>query len=473
MTRRGAAPLGPFEVAERLRPFELLDPGFVGVQAPPGRADGLTRSAYSPPAPFVTVEAGVEGARAARVLVGLAAPDGDHVLAFHDPRTGRTGLELCTGTVSTVLAARRLFRRVRRLALAVCGGEVTVLADTGRGWRPVVTGGSRVVARVDLRVPATLARYTAAWGARGGPARLGPVRAGLFGRAGLRDLHLVQHADGTPYVRAGRMFLTATCAGLGFFPQAHWGVFAFDPERPGGLLLEQTAHLFTLREGLLLGDHAGQIVRDGDRWLVANSSWGDFAPHRGVHVRDCTTTADVLRGVHILATERTPLPTQVSSWDPGMTRIDGRWHVSYVESPSQQPFEFHPALAAGPPGTGPWTAELEALGAAVELTQCEGPVLARVDGPERPWAVLASDGHARRFPAFDLAMRAVGTVDAPYGSNIPHPQVVDLPGGRRMIVTFDGTPYAPRVLGYGTHGNVVVMREVQKRAQRRARPRSG
>ena len=81
--------------------------------------------------------------------------------------------------------------------------------------------------------------------------------------AGLRDLHLVQHADGSPYTRDGRMFLTATCAGMGFFQQAHWAVFAFDPaelaaslgtsDEPSAtattshdvLRLEQTAHLFS------------------------------------------------------------------------------------------------------------------------------------------------------------------------------------------------------------------------------------
>ena len=56
------------------------------------------------------------------------------------------------------------------------------------------------------------------------------------------------------------------------------------------------------------------------------------------------------RRTAVLATERLSLPTNVSSWDPALTRIDGRWHVAFVESPSQAPFMFHPALAVGPAG---------------------------------------------------------------------------------------------------------------------------
>ena len=45
--------------------------------------------------------------------------------------------------------------------------------------------------------------------------------------------------------------------------------------------------------------------------------------------------------------ERLALPTSVSSWDPALTKINGRWHLAFVESPAQQPaFVFHPALAA-------------------------------------------------------------------------------------------------------------------------------
>ncbi len=458
--RRRRPAVGPrFELVGRTRPFELVSPGFVEIDDGPGRYDGLTRSAWSPPAPFVAVEVDVSGS-GGTLLAGLAA-DGEHLLGFLDPASGEAGIEIRTAGLTSVLARGRVRGRVRRMAFVVCENQPTLLVDTGRGWRPVATDRQRVALRLDLRVPATLARFTVAWGTRGGTSDMGAVRAGLFGMAGLRDLHLVQQADGTPYQRHGRMFLTATCAGLGFFQQAHWGVFAFDPaELAAGepLRLQQTAHLFFRRDGLLLGDHAGQLVRDGDRWLLAVSSWGDFAPHHGPFVRHTASTDDVLEGSHVLETERTPMPTDRGCYDPGMTRIDGRWHVSYVESVSHIPSEFHPALAVGPEGAEDWTEALERLGEADDLAFCEGSVLARPDGPGGPWRLLASDGRARTYPVFDLAMRRLGDLDAHYGSNLPHPQILDLPDGSRVMLTFDGTQYAPKVLGFGAHGDVLVLR---------------
>jgi len=214
------------------------------------------------------------------------------------------------------------------------------------------------------------------------------------------------------------------------------------------------AHLFFARDGLVLGDHAGQVVVDDEAgtYVVATSSWGDFA-FDGVHVRHTTTTDDVLHGLHVLATEPLDLPTAVGSWDPAMTRIDGRWHVGFVESPSQDPFDFHPALAIGPDGADHATG-LEFVGADETVSGCEGPILAQVDGQ---WLLLASDGVGKEYRVYDLSVRQEGTLDAPYGTNIPHPQLVPRPGGGWLLLTFDGTPYDDRVLGYGTHGDVVVM----------------
>jgi hypothetical protein len=454
--------VGPrFEVVARARPFELLSPGFVALEERPGSVQGLTRGHYTPPAPYATVELNVDEARGT-LVVGFTHDDGPYLLGFYDSASGRAGIEIRAGGETKIVAQKRVRGRVRRMAFTICETRPTLLVDTGTGWRPVAYGGHHVRPRTDVSVPHVLASYKATWGSRGGVSDISLVRAGLFGMAGLRDLHLVQHADGSPYVEGDRMFLTATCAGLGFFRQAHWAVFAFDPAAlgRGEVKLEQTAHLFSRRDGKILGDHAGQLVRDGDRWLVAVSSWGDFSPERGVYVRHTTSSDDLLHGVHVLDTEPTPMPTERGHYDPGLTRIDGRWHVAYVESVGHQPSRFHPALAVGPEGAGDWTEGLERVGEASDLTFCEGPILARPEGPDGQWRVLASDGHesARRYRVFDLRMRQVGDLDAPYGTNLPHPQVIDLPDGERVIVTFDGTRYAGRRLAYGTHGDVVVMR---------------
>ena len=94
--------------------------------------------------------------------------------------------------------------------------------------------------------------------------------------------------------------------------------------------------------------------------------------------------------------------------------------------------------------------------------------------PEPAWRVLASDGsdnrraHRAAYPVFDLDLRQVGTLDAPYPSNLPWPTLVPAADGRMLMVGFDGTTTGGRLAGYGTHGAVVIAREVS-RGQRESR----
>ncbi|WP_126688201.1 hypothetical protein [Nocardioides ferulae] len=436
-----------YEVVARFRPFALVAPGFAAVADAPVTGGGLHLAEAGPPAPFAAVEVAVPaGARTA--AAGLATADGDHLVVRWEAGSSRVTLELRLAGRTRVLRRRRVSTDGGfTLGFALCENQATALVDRGSGWRPVLTERKRVAAELDLRREDTLAGLRYAWSVDA--AAPGSATAGLFGMAGLRDPHLVQHADGTAYQRDGRVFLTWTCAGLGFFQQAHWSVWSLDPADPTDLRLE--SQLFTRRDGLVLGDHAGQLVRVGDRWLVATSSWGDFAPGR-IHVRHTETDADLLSGVHLLETERTPLPTAHGSWDPALTRVDGRWQVAYVESPSQDPFDFHPALAST--DRDRWTDGLTPVFAAADLRQCEGPVLVTAGGTT--W-LLASDRDAAAFPVFDLAGRRAGRLDAPYPTNIPHPQLLPDPAGGWWLLTFDGTGFAPRVMRYGGHGDVVVM----------------
>ena len=446
---------GPsFRVAERFRPFQLIAPGFELVDEPAGGDPTALVRSGSPTAPFAAVE--VEVQKAAGTAVGLATADDEHVLVAYDPARRRMSIVVRTGGRTTVVKSKRVrLRAPFALAFVVCENQVTGLADSGKGWAPLVTARDEVAALVDLRDPATLPRFAYAYGAYpdGSGLTLGSVRAGAFGYAGLRDPHLVQRPDGSPYVRDGRAYLTFTCAGLGFFQQAHWGVFTLDLADP--TRLQQVSQLYFARDGLLLGDHAGQLIVDEEagRTFLGVSSWGDFAS-AGVHVRHMSTTEDLLTGVHLLKTTALELPTSVSAWDPSFTRIGDRWHVAFVESPSQEPFDFHPALARGPAGAA-YDQGLELVGVDDTVRECEGPIIAQLDGA---WRVLASSKDAREYPVYDLTLERVGVLDAPYLSNIPHPQVVDLPGGGQLLVTFNGTPYGKRVLGYGTHGDVVIMR---------------
>lgn len=450
-----------FRLRQKYRPFDLIAPRFVQYDtavAPASARDTLVSTDVRPRAPYGSVLVEVrrlDGSGVVAGLVGSDGTDGTAVLGAYDATTGMASIEVTAGGTTTVVkSVAATLTAPFRFAVVVNENAVTVLADTtgtGTAWQPLVTERDGVRARIDLRDPEVLGRLSYAYGGRGdGSALLGRVRAGYFGQAGVRDPHVVQYADGRPYIKNGKLYLTLTNAGLGFFQQAHWAVWTLDLADP--TRLEQVAVLFFARDGVVLGDHAGQIVVDGDRFILLMSSWGDFN-FAGVRVQHATTTANVLSGVHVLPTETLPLPTTVSSWDPALTKIDGRWHVGFVESPAQSPaFVFHPALAAAPRGAD-YFEDLTLLGADTSVDQTEGTILQRFGST---WYVLASDGDAREYKVYDLGMRLLGTLNAPYGTNIPHPMVVPIRNGW-WLLTFDGTQYAEPVLGYGGHGDFIVM----------------
>ncbi|RBY96485.1 hypothetical protein DQ237_07505 [Blastococcus sp. TF02-8] len=457
--RRADDPLlQTFEEVARHRPAGLLSP-FVAHDRTDGLAAGdgdPVRLGSGPEAPFcaVLVDVGAAGA-GSEVRCGLAGPGG--VLAVHRADEATVSVEVA-GSEGTVVAGSAPVSLVApfRLACVVNENRVTVLAADGSGeeWRPLLTLRDEVSAATDLRDPAVLGGLQYACGTRAG-ASLTRVRAGYSGAAGLRDPQVVRHPDGRPVVRDGRLYLTATNAGLGFFQQAHWGVWTLDLTDP--TRLTQVGALFSRRDGLLLGDHAGAVVLDeaNDRWIVLVSSWGDHTPERGVHVRHVTVSGtDLLQGVHVLPTERLALPTEASAWDPSLARVDGRWYLAFVECPSFGPprYVFHPALARTDDDDP--TRGLGLVGADGSLEQTEGTILQRLGDD---WYVLASDRDAAEYPVYDLRMTRVGALRAPYGTNIPHPMVVRAGDGPWWMVTFDGTAWHEEALGYGTHGDLIVL----------------
>lgn len=225
----------------------------------------------------------------------------------------------------------------------------------------------------------------------------------------------------------------------------------------------------------MYGDHATHLLRDGDRWLVATSTWADFDQDRNPSVRVvlARTGDDPRHGEHVLEAEELPLPTDgfrsVGVWDPHLVRSDDEWLVGYVSA--RRYFTFHPVLARGPA-----LDELRLAAADTHRTATEGTTLlrrpsgrsGRPPAPDDEWLVLASDGRDGRrgqreaFPVLDLALEQVGTLDAPYPTNIPWPTLLRTAEGW-TVVTFDGTPTGGPLAGYGTHGDLLVLREQPRR----------
>ncbi|MGY1781283.1 hypothetical protein ACI8AR_13150 [Geodermatophilus sp. SYSU D01036] len=438
-----------FSEVARPRPRALLSP-FLDVDRPGPLGPEPAGLGAGPRVPFCAVVLDLDGGSGGAAECGLAVPGGP-VLARLD--AGARQVHLAVAGV--VLATAPVTEVPSALACVVQENRVTVLLGGGDGeWVPVLTERDAVAARVDLRAPSVLssAEYCAA--AHG--VRVRRVRAGLTGPVGVRDPQVVRTADGRPLVRDGLLYLTMTSAGLGFFQQASWGVWTIDRSDP--TRVEQVAALYSHRDGVLLGDHAGQLIVDEatGRTTVLVSSWGDHDPATGVHVRWATTTDDLLAGVHVLETGPLDLPTAHSAWDPSLARIGGRWHLAFTECVSFGPprYEFHPALALT--DSDDPTEGLTLVGTDAALEQTEGTLLVPSG---RGWRLLASDRDAAEYPVYDTRLRRRGALRAPYGTNIPHPMVVaDVSDGRPpWLVTFDGTPWQEGVLGYGTHGDLVVM----------------
>jgi hypothetical protein len=390
-----------------------------------------------------------------------------------------------------------------RFAFVLNSKEITALADEGDGqfdgWKPVANYPNEPIAEypdpatapglsqyVDLRDPNVLTQYKYGFGVRGdsaGTIVLDGVEAGYWGRAGVRDPHVVTYADGTPYITEdNKLYLTLTNAGLDFFSTAHWGLYTLDLSNyTSPDALQEVGKLFWSREGKVMGDHAGHIVYDDttSEFIIGVSTWGDFT-YEGVEIyhtrRKVLPTEDieVLHGVHVLTGQELTLPTALptpptGNWDPHFTRIGQEWYVAFVESPTQgNPWDHHPALAKGP------TIEnLTLVDAKEELKQTEGMVIQKVGGD---WYVLCSSGRGEipasddpegvppaNYRIYDLDMNLVGTLKAPYVTNIPHPMITplpDLPGQgdtKWIMLTFNETFFYIDFLGYGTHGNFVVM----------------
>ena len=433
------------EVVRRLRPVDLLAPGSVHLDTDSGGIAPMPA-----PAPYVAATAAVRE----RTWLALHLA-GHRIGASLDD--GSVSLTLSRGHGSKDVRSRRFHRAVdpTALALTLTGSHVTAWTREAQTWVPRARYDLRD--DLDVREESALADLRVELPTGGG-------RAGGFGQLGLRDVRFVTEEDGTPVRDGGALWLSATSAGPGFFDTAHTSVWRLDPT---SLDLTHGADLYFRRPDRsgVFGDHATHVVRSGDGWLVATSTWGDFETPRtraarrtpaGLRVTLAETGADLLRGTHVLDTRELPLPTDglrsIATWDPHLVRRGDEWLVGFVSA--RRFFDFHPAVAAGA------LDDLRLLGAATDRTATEGTTLVEVDGR---MVVLASDGRdssrGRRaqFPVFELDLTEIGLLDATYPTNLPWPSLAHV-DGTWLMATFNGRPVGEKLLGYGTHGDLVVMR---------------
>jgi hypothetical protein len=534
---REAAAVSPtdfsFSTQTKFRPFNLLAKNFIQLDdtfntdttgeytilrpGPPDEDDGtveagggtlrfsgqndyytVLKSDTGQEAPYATVIVDVASLPEGTIYAGLYRDELNYVHVYYDSDANRVGIEARVNGVlfemgSTTPDEQRLFDAPFRFAFVANENEVTALvgdrsSEIGN-FRPIIKRDVRqqTAGALDLRDETVLETYKNGFGARsdesGATIVFDLVLAGYYGEAGVRDPHVIQYADGTPYIKDGKLYFTLTNAGLGFFEKAHWAVWTMDLS--DYTKIEQIGNVFWRNAEdptKVLGHHAGQIVLDGknDRWIVVVSSWGDFGPQGGTGATAAAPPVDILydevpsstnllRGVHILEGKKHPVnavpaPSE-GKWDPGLTRIDGIWYLAYVIAHDLFT-DFNPALAKSPPG-GDHTDAVIFVGEDAEKVATEGPIIQKLDDQ---WRVLASCGDDEpaqfqgRYPMYTLEMAFDGYLDAPHPTNIPHPMVVPIPigSGRRkrtkyIMITFNGNQYYEPILGYGTHGDFIVM----------------
>jgi hypothetical protein len=517
LTALGGAPVraagtvtGPqdlaFGVVRQQRPLDLVADRFVtlsddftqaqtySVVSPNGRPGTVTRrdgrlalrgnhftllkSSTGQVAPYASVVVEIQSFAGAadqdKVYAGLVEDRDNYVLAWYDRVSGSAGVDVSVaGTVQTLGSAPAGRPSTPfRLAFALTSSTVVAFVDDGSGPVPIVQ--VRLDGHVDLRKPSALRAYRNAFGARAssGTTTLESVEGGYFGELGLRDPHLVTDAAGRPYIVDGKAYFTFTNAGLAFFETAHWTVWTVDLATYD---LQQIGNLFFTRDSLdaVLGDHAGHIVRDdaNGRWILAMSTWGNF-DFTEVHINYATVplSTDVLHGVHVLPTQRLPLPLDelstphVGQWDPHLVRIGTRWHVAFVNA--RQFFNFYPCLSRSAPGAD--FTSLHLVGADTAKVETEGTVMQKVGND---WYVLASNGDnspaqiQNQYPVYNLQMKQVAILDAPHPTNIPWPMLFPVQTStgqaRWVLVTFNGTQFHGELLGFGTHGDVIAMEAAQ------------
>jgi hypothetical protein len=470
-------------------------------------------------APFATVIVEVASLREGTVYAGLYRNESNYVHVYYDKDINEVGIEARVNGVPYKLGSTQpeqgLFDAPFRFAFVANENEVTALvgdrsSDIGN-FRPLikrdVTSANNTPTGLDLRDVTVLKTYKNGFGARSSEDStivFDRVRAGYFGEAGVRDPHAVQYANGAPYIKNNKLYFTLTNAGLGFFEKAHWAVWTMD--LADYTKIEQVGNIFWRNAGeplKVLGHHAGQIVLDEaeDRWIVVVSSWGDFGPQGGdggadgvddlsdppvdILYAERPSSENLLDGVHILTGKKhpvnaVPFPTE-GKWDPGLTRIGGRWYLSYVIALDLFT-DFQPALARSPRDAD-HTEQLEFVGADWGKVATEGPIIQKLGGEWRLFASCGDDEPEQfenKYPIYflkaanpgaaaaDRQLKFDGYLDAPHPTNIPHPMIVPIPirrGLRRrtkyIMITFNGTQYYEPLLGYGTHGDFYVMQAEQ------------
>lgn len=149
---------------------------------------------------------------------------------------------------------------------------------------------------------------------------------------GQADPQVVQHRDGTPYIKDGRLYVCFTTRGFEMIPDSYQGVYSIGLNG-FGLKLEG-ALFFGEGDGLLHGFHATKVVYDdasGEFLVITTSHGGDHT------LAWASSKADILHGMHYLECSELMFPHcytadhSYNTEDPDFFYDDdaGEWRLAY------------------------------------------------------------------------------------------------------------------------------------------------
>lgn len=267
---------------------------------------------------------------------------------------------------------------------------------------------------------------------------------------GVRDITVATFRDGTPFIRDGWVYVTATCggSGLGEGQQVvlRINTTSYEVELTGVLFSES-------RSGKAYNDTAGQLMYDEERdtWFWFASGWGTTqnGPDGNAHSYVGSTKVDPLHGVHIIETDDMNLPNTgngANVYDPFVVYDEsaGAWRCIHNYSNLD-------VMAVSETTDESFTSGWSTVDKYTSNGGTEGGKITKVDGEYVSLykdSSVTNDMVSADYPSLSTNRQGIDLDVNPLG-NTAHPMIVPVQRGdmtRYLLLAFDQS----KVFGLGS-----------------------
>jgi hypothetical protein len=418
-----------------------------------------TASAFAMPQAFVSITVTQNGTAVSggydNVGVGIFKDQNNYLCATRNRRDNAVFIVLKIGGTAHFLGAvtGAAYAAPYKLGMSLVGNSAYVWVDTGSGWTHVT--GASTAAYYNFRASGNLTGWKAGFTVASDATstwKVADLKAGSFGTVGTRDITIVTHEDGTPYMQGDVVTLTATCSDPSGFTAnggSYCGVFTLNLATNA---LTQVGVIMVERDGGIWNDHGAHIIYygNGDRRLTI-ATWGNY--FGGVmKMMHKLTAADLLVGANVVsAMTDLALPglSGGKSAYEGMLAYDAansRWLLAYaITANTSFSGAFYPA-AAYSPDLITWSL----IAADTSVSSHEGTKLIVAAGAF--WITAGGPAGTGTSPrVYDANMVYVGGLNATFANQPdtqPHAMIFGN-GTTEYLLTFDNTRYGSASFTWG------------------------